>query len=84
MTWQALQNFCARLQKSKAGLDKHLNDTFFKAQWWFVYLFEFYGKSTFVGYSTSNQFLYEQFFFKFSLAQVHLIVKNISISTYSV
>ena len=48
-------------------------------------LFGFYGISTFVGYLTQNPFLNNQFYFKqFSLALVHsLIVKNISISSYS-
>ena len=47
----------------------------------FVYLFEFYGVSTFVGYLRPNQFLYKEF----SFAGVHtLIVKNISISNYYV
>ena len=52
-----------------------------------VWLFEFYGISSFVGYLTSNPFLYKnQFYFKqFSLAWVHnLIVKNICIPTYSI
>ena len=54
------------------------------------WLFGFYGISTFVGivgysipnpFFTNNQFYFEQF----SLAWVHsLVVKNISISSYSV
>ena len=49
------------------------------------WLFGFYGISTFVGYLmsfyTNNQFYFKQF----SLAWVHsLIIKNISISSYSV
>ena len=53
----------------------------------FACLFVFYGTSTFVGYFMPNPFnINNQFYFKqFSLAWVHsLIVKNISISSYSV
>ena len=53
---------------------------------WFS-LFGFYGISMFVGYSMPNPFYtHKQFYFKqFSLAWVYsLIVKNISISRYSV
>ena len=52
-----------------------------------VWLFVFYGMSTFVGYLMPIPFYTnEQFYLKqFSLAQVHsLIVKNISLSSYSV
>ena len=50
------------------------------------WLFGFYGISTFGGYLTPNPFLYSQFYFKqLSLAWVHsLIVKKVSISSYSV
>ena len=54
---------------------------------WFIFLFGFYGISTFVGYLMPNLFYTnKQFYFKhFSLAKVYsLIVKNISISSYSV
>ena len=45
----------------------------------------FYGISTCVGYSKPNLFLCQFYFKQFSLAWVHsLIVKNISISSYSV
>ena len=48
-----------------------------------VCLFEFYGISTFVGNLTPNPFLYKkQFYFK-QLSLHSLIVKNISISSYS-
>ena len=50
-------------------------------------LFCFYGNSTFVGYLMPNPFYTNnQFYFKqFNLAELHsLIVKNISISSYSV
>ena len=53
----------------------------------FSWLFGFYGISTFVGYLTPNPFYTNNvFYFKqFSLAWVRsLIVKNISISSYSV
>ena len=55
-------------------------------QWLVGWLVEFYGMSTFVGYLTPNPFLCREFYLKnFSLAWVHsLIVKNISISSYSV
>ena len=56
-------------------------------RWLVGWLVEFYGISTFGGYLMSNPFYtYNQFYFKqFSLAGVHsLIVKNISISSYSV
>ena len=44
----------------------------------------FYGISTIVGYLTPNPFLYK-YSKQFSLASVHsLIIKNISISNYSV
>ena len=52
-----------------------------------LWLFGFYGKSTFVGYLMPNPFLsnYLFYFKQFSLAWVQsLIVKNISILSYSV
>ena len=61
---------------------KVANKVFFNG--WLV---GFYGISTFVSYSMPNLFYANsQFYFKqFSLALVHsLIVKNISISSYSV
>ena len=53
---------------------------------WLVGWLGFYAISTIVGYSTPNPFLCKQFYFKyFSWAWVNsLIVKNISISSYSV
>ena len=55
--------------------------------WLVDWLVGFYGISTFVGYLMSNPFYAnKQFYFKqFSIAWVHsLIIKNISISIYSV
>ena len=55
--------------------------------WWVGWLVGFYGISNFVGHLMPNPFYTnKQFYFKqFSLAWVHnLIVKNISISSYSV
>ena len=55
--------------------------------WLIGWLVWFYGISTFVDYLTPNTFyVNNQFYLKqFSLAWVHsLIVKNISISNYSV
>ena len=47
-------------------------------------MMKFYGISTFAGYLTTNPFLFE-YFKEFSLAWVlSLIVKNISISNYSI
>ena len=43
----------------------------------------FYGISTFVGYLTQIHF-YANSFKQFSLAWQHMIIKNISISSYSV
>ena len=52
----------------------------------FICLFVFYGISTFVDYYMPNPFLYDytSYFKQFSLALSTLIVKNISISSYSV
>ena len=53
----------------------------------FSWLFRFYGISTFEGYLMPNHFYTNnQFYFKqFSLAGVNsLIIKNVSISSYSI